>query len=205
MRWDYYVYVWTDASSGKQYVGKGVGRRALAHLEPKSKSLLSRAMRAHGTQNFSCLIVADQITEDMALGIEECLIDKLGTRAPKGYNICSEGRGAGGLRKTAEQIEKTASKLRGRKRPAETVERIRRANFGLKRSDEARANMSRAQTGVRRTNKRSLNSAQAVNVCLLKSLGATNKNIAVWMSCSVAPIKRLWREASADTCATPGQ
>jgi group I intron endonuclease len=116
----FYVYLWTNAVNGKQYVGKGQRDRYSSHLNPSATSTFSSAVRKYGRENFTCTFLAFGLTEDLALCLEAAAIKAYSTKTPCGYNLTDGGEiGPTGHKQTAETKELRASKLRGRKRAPE--------------------------------------------------------------------------------------
>lgn len=141
------IYVLTDSTNGKQYVGLtsllGIRRlyihRASAKRRDRMARYLGAAMRAHGLKNFSMERVQEGLTKAQASLAERRWIRDLGTQAPGGYNLDPGGlnsRDGGGSHVGAWRRRKCGDWHRGRKRPAEWREAIRRA--GLERGERQR-------------------------------------------------------------------
>lgn len=95
------IYSYTNKINGKQYIGQTINpnQRKNAHKSDAFNinnknydSLLYRAFRKYGYDNFNYEILAQ--TDDIeALNLlEEFFIDKLNTQTPNGYNIESGGK-----------------------------------------------------------------------------------------------------------------
>jgi group I intron endonuclease len=131
MRNDFYVYVWTNLTNKKKYVGKGVKGRAGCHLRWAEKGGVQcpafyAAIRKYGRDSFSLQYLALGLDETLAVALEVAAIQAYDCRR-WGYNLTDGGDGLSGYVSSPERTEK-----------------LRRANLGATRSDEARANMSRA-------------------------------------------------------------
>jgi group I intron endonuclease len=126
-----YVYVWTNSVNGKQYVGKGTGRRCYKHFEDAgTKSLLHAAGLKYGRGAFSLEIVADGLGDEAAYTLEMEEIARLGSLVPLGYNLTSGGEGL--RRPSAATLSRMAEASRGNRRAAvprseETKVRMREA------------------------------------------------------------------------------
>jgi group I intron endonuclease len=112
----YYVYVWTNLTNGKRYVGKGCGKRYLSHFAPSERSLLAKAVRKHGRGCFWLAFVGVSLSETDAHVLEAETISRLDTQR-KGYNITAGGEGASGWKQTPEHVEKRAAAKRGKPCP----------------------------------------------------------------------------------------
>lgn len=125
------VYLATNNINGKQYIGKTImdWRIRLRHhrLDAKKGSpmVFHRAIRKHGFESFSWVVLLQNITEDRLFVEEERLIALHNTRVPNGYNNASKGPGPIGFRHTNESRE-----------------RIRIASTGRFHTDETKARMS---------------------------------------------------------------
>lgn len=157
---DYYVYIWTNTADGKQYVGKGKGRRAWGHLKKGSQSLLSRAMRKHGLEPFALRFLAHGLSEAEAFRDERLCIYLL----EPAYNLTDGGEGMSGWVPSEETKAKISAKLTGRSLPSEHRAKISAgllgsevhaagaaSRRGRKLSGETRAKMSAAHQGQQRS------------------------------------------------------
>lgn len=94
------VYLITDNTNGKQYVGQTIytaEQRFARHCMPSSFRcrLLSRAIKAHGAENFT-VSVLEEVDSREALDERECYwIEQLNTMSPNGYNLVPGGTGKG--------------------------------------------------------------------------------------------------------------
>ena len=126
---NFYVYMWTNLTSGKRYVGKGKGRRAEQHARqakrpPKRKdSLLVRAMRKHGIDKFNLTILHSGMTAVEALEIEAFYITGLRLNVTReygvgvfgyGYNQTDGGEGCTGRSLSQEEKNHLSKTLRGK-------------------------------------------------------------------------------------------
>jgi uncharacterized protein len=96
----YYVYLYVDPRSGKPfYVGKGKGRRLLAHLSARGeshKTVVLEELRAAGLQPRLDILAHALADEETALRIEAAVIDLLGlddlTNLVRGWRSIQLGR-----------------------------------------------------------------------------------------------------------------
>jgi group I intron endonuclease len=111
-----YVYCWTNRVNGKRYIGKGQGRRAVAHMRlafvdrpgcPK----FYRAIRKHGPEAFELAYIATGLDDATAGRAEAALIVMYGTQAE--YNV-TLGGGMAGHRHTLEARARISAAKKGR-------------------------------------------------------------------------------------------
>lgn len=165
------VYLITDNTNGKQYVGQTIytaEQRFARHCMPSSFRcrLLSRAIKAHGAENFS-VSVLEEVSSREALDERECYwIEHLNTMSPNGYNMIPGGTGKG------EVCEETRARISasrkgkcvgednpfyGKKHTEESKRKMREnhvdmrgeknPNYGKHFSDEHRAKLSESKLG----------------------------------------------------------
>lgn len=131
-------------------------------------SLIQRAVRKHGADNFSIEHIASAKTYEDLLELEKIIIYQRQTRAPRGYNLTDGGQGCLGMKHSQsarqkfreallargmpkEAIEKRSAKLRGRK--VSQAEKDRRAAARKERMkdpvyrEKIRTVLSRARKG----------------------------------------------------------
>jgi group I intron endonuclease len=137
----FYVYCWTNRINGKQYVGKGKGDRAYAHLRDSAlrKSILSVAIRKHGVAAFELRFLTKDISEQEAFQAEMHAIYVLECRAPYGYNRTGGGEGSAGYVHPPEILAKMSAKALGRRMSDATKAKIKAANKGKKIPEHVRA------------------------------------------------------------------
>ncbi len=150
-----FVYLVTNRLDGKMYVGKTekpIQRRWKEHLanvrNPKHQEYLYRAIRSHGSENFSVKLLAEANTPEELNELERHWILNLNTLTPsRGYNMTSGGDGVSG---TPEVCEKIRKKALGR--PAsENQKRVASLTHkGKKKSPAQRAKMIASWTEERR-------------------------------------------------------
>jgi group I intron endonuclease len=90
------IYLITNLINNKMYVGQTkstLKRRFNQHCEPKIKTAMGMAIQKYGRENFSIVILQDDITELDELNIlEKKYIKDLGTMVPNGYNVEEGGK-----------------------------------------------------------------------------------------------------------------
>jgi uncharacterized protein len=99
-RLGYYVYIYVDPRSGRPfYVGKGRGRRILAHLSSAGESRKARVLaelRAEGREPGLEVLAHGLADEETAFRVEAAAIDLLGledlTNAVRGWRSVQLGR-----------------------------------------------------------------------------------------------------------------
>lgn len=151
------AYVITCIPSGKQYVGitsRSLSRRWSEHLydarNRHSKMAISRAIAKHGAENFTITAICCALCWDDLCVVETILIVQNLTRAPHGYNLSDGGDGAFGVKKTAESVERSAAKHRGKPCHSNTIAAAR-ARKGQKKPLGHGAKVSAALRGIPRS------------------------------------------------------
>lgn len=152
------AYLITCLLNGKRYIGitsRGLRQRWNEHLYDarckRPRMAITRAIAKYGPENFSieALCYAGSWADICAL--EPVLIEQHGTQNRRsGYNISSGGDGPFGVKHTAEAIERSASKHRGRPCHPNTLA-ASRAQKGRPKSNEHRARISAARAGLPRS------------------------------------------------------
>ena len=152
------AYLITCLVNGRQYVG--VTSRTLKHRwnehlydarKRHAKMAISRAIAKHGAESFTIeAICSSQSWEDVC-AVESRLIVQHGTRAPNGYNLSDGGDGAFGVRKTAESVERSAAKHRGKPCHENTRAAAVATHLGKPKSAEHCKRIAAARTGTTRT------------------------------------------------------
>lgn len=102
------IYLLTDTTNGKQYVGKTtgkLGKRIRQHRRTKH-TYVDRMIGAHGWENCTVEILDECATPAELNEREIYRIATLGTRAPNGYNLTEGGEGSSGYKFTQESIQR---------------------------------------------------------------------------------------------------
>lgn len=149
------AYLITCLVNGRRYVGitsRTLKERWAEHEyssrvgQPKGM-VLSRAIAKHGLENFTIEAICSARTWEDICEAETVLIAQWGTRAPKGYNVRAGGEGAYGRAPTAESIERSAAKHRGKPCHPNTRAAAVRTHLGRPKSPEHCAKIALARTG----------------------------------------------------------
>lgn len=155
----HYVYQITNNINGKKYIGKH-SSKTLDNNYYGSGSLIKKAIKKYGKENFSKEVIKILETSEEAYRYEENLIlEKLVSKDPMYYNISMQGSGGRhGNSLSEEHKRKISLKITGRKHTDEAKRKIGdskrgKSNWhkGQKRSDESRKKLSIAKTGVKLT------------------------------------------------------
>jgi hypothetical protein len=123
-----YIYKVTNNLTGKSYVGQTVqvphkrwsAHKYAAKTNKYKGSYFHSAIRKYGPSNFTFEIIDTfKLDDERGLGYVlnrfEVFYIKVYNTFKAGYNLTPGGGGIFGYKKTPEQVEKTASKIRGRK------------------------------------------------------------------------------------------
>jgi len=119
----WYVYKITNLVNGKLYVGKtdNIRKRWNGHKtaarrqDPNDFTILHRAMRKYGFDNFKIERLSEHMGEEVALAEEVRMIAELNTRDRSiGYNMTEGGDGASGYKFTDEQRKKLSKAKKGK-------------------------------------------------------------------------------------------
>ena len=105
------IYLLTDTTNGKQYVGqtsRTLSERLREHRNEKS-CYIDRAIRKHGWENFTVKIIEECSTTDELNEREQYWIAQYGTIKPNGYNITAGGGGLSGYTVTQETKKKISA------------------------------------------------------------------------------------------------
>lgn len=151
-----YLYRITNQINGNDYVGITVNlqkrlrdHKRDARLEPsKKESLIAKAIRKHGVENFKFEMIGIANTWDIACDHEKlCRYFGMGK-----YNRTGGGEGVLGHRHSDETRAKMSAAKLGKKREITPEHRAKlvangNARKGIPKTEEHRANMSRARTG----------------------------------------------------------
>ena len=87
------VYVITNRINGKNYVGqttRTLEQRFAEHS--KADTLLGKAIREFGEENFSCEVLETCVTQEQLNEREKFWISKLDCKYPNGHNTMSGGK-----------------------------------------------------------------------------------------------------------------
>ena len=145
-----YVYLIWCKINGKRYVGQTVQplkKRFNEHATKRNKSLLGKAMRKYGRENFYCGIIKVCTSKEELDYWEKYYIAALKTKIPYGYNLCDGGEGVAGYSKTPEHCANLSTALKNRKFTPEWRTKISEALKGREITPEWRANLSAAHKG----------------------------------------------------------
>jgi hypothetical protein len=152
------AYLITHLSSDKVYVGitsRTLRRRWNEHLygalSGRATMTIGRAIAKHGAEDFRMEAVCCARSWEDICAVEALLIVQHGTRSPHGYNLRAGGEGAYGCVPSAESIERSAAKHRGK--PCHPNTRAASSIFhrGRPKSIEMRTKVAMAQTGTIRS------------------------------------------------------
>lgn len=111
--WVLIIYVITNKITGKKYVGQTTkdtyDDRWNEHRYPckACKSLIGKAVRKYGKENFSIEVIDNAITTDELNKKEIYWIKELNTVSPKGYNISYGGMNSMSNPKTRKQVSES--------------------------------------------------------------------------------------------------
>lgn len=148
------VCIVTDRS----YVGvtsRGVNRRWTEHLydarQDRPKMAISRAIAKYGAQNFRIAAICSATSWVDICAVEALLIAQHSTRAPSGYNASDGGEGPFGVVRSADSVERSAAKHRGKPCHPNTRAAAQRTHLGKPKSTEHCAKIAAARTGKPRS------------------------------------------------------
>lgn len=148
------AYLITHILTGKVYVGissRPLKDRWAEHLydsrKQRSKMTIGRAISKHGSDQFKMEAVCSTRSWSDLCEIERLLIAQYDCRAPKGYNLRGGGEGAFGYKPSAESIERSAAKHRGRPCHPNTRAAGSRTHLGVPKSPAHRAKIAAARLG----------------------------------------------------------
>lgn len=154
------AYLITCATSGRGYIGitsRGLKRRWTEHLydsrKRHTKMAISRAIAKHGAGNFQIEAICSARSWPDICAAEALLIVQHGTRTPSGYNSSDGGEGAFGVKKSADSVERSAAKHRGKPCHPNTRAAAVRFHLGRPKSVEHCARISAARMGKARDKK----------------------------------------------------
>lgn len=115
------AYLITCLINNRQYIGitsRGLRHRWSEHVYDSKarnkKMAISRAIAKYGAENFRMDALCSARSWEDICAVEPILIIQWKTRRPNGYNISEGGEGPFGVKRTAESVERSASKHRGK-------------------------------------------------------------------------------------------
>lgn len=140
-----YVYKISNILNNKIYIGqtKRLNKRFKEHVIYKKFSLLSKAIKKYGINNFSFEIITKTKFQQTANLLEEYFIIIYNTLTPKGYNVLL---GANGNRFSIEKREELSQIHKGKKLTDEHKKNISLGNSIPKSENHKRA-MSLSRLG----------------------------------------------------------
>ena len=153
----FFVYKITNVVNGKQYVGQSIHpeKRFIEHYRYSyGNSLVSRAIKKYGLDNFFLEIIEKCKTQTKVDYQEIYWVKTLRTLAPNGYNLEEGGRGGIPSLETRKKMGNAAKKRTGLGNPfygkthSEEVRRkisLSRMGKGRPHSEESKRKISRSQ------------------------------------------------------------
>lgn len=152
------AYVITCIASGKQYIGitsRELRRRWIEHLSDSRRkpraNVLYKALQKYGSEGFTIEPICSARSWEDICAVEPILIQQWGTLVPDGFNLSPGGEGRGyGYRPSAESIEQSASKHRGRPCHPNTIA-AGRAQRGRTNTPEHNGRIAEAKRGIARS------------------------------------------------------
>lgn len=156
------IYLITCLVTGMKYVGQTTRSVELRFKEhAKTDSYIGNAIRAHGAENFTVVILKECYSKEELDHWEMHFIKSHNTMVPCGYNMTEGGEGnipseetrvkmsamRKGVPKSPEHRAKIGASNRGKKASDETRAKIGAASTGRRHSDETRAKMSEDRKG----------------------------------------------------------
>ncbi len=147
------VYLITNLVNGKLYIGKAKNpvNRWSVHLypskKPSPKSLIAKAIKKYGRDNFTFEVLETFSTEEEAFWWESWWIQYLGTN-DYGYNLNYGETGGQSISEATrallspEAVANQAASIRGRPQTPEHIEKRISALRGRPRSEETKAKIS---------------------------------------------------------------
>lgn len=168
----FHAYIIRCLVNGKVYVGitsRSLRARWVEHLyesrRGRSRMTVGAAIAKHGPENFTMEPICCAVSWADICCVERALIAQYECTTPRGYNLRRGGEGIYGHKPSADAIERSAAKHRGkpchqntraaaslyhkgRKKSAETRAKIAAARLGKKHSAATRAWLSRLRMGI---------------------------------------------------------
>jgi group I intron endonuclease len=148
------AYLITCSVTERRYVGitsRSLKRRWAEHVYDagagRTGMAIGRAIAKHGRESFRIEALCCASSWDDICTVERLLIVQHGTRRPHGYNLSEGGEGPFGARRTAESVERSASKHRGLPCHPNTRAAATRTHSGVAKSTEHKAKIGAANVG----------------------------------------------------------
>ncbi len=141
------LYIIENLNNGRRYIGitrGSIARRFSRHclLSENPKCLITKAIRAHGRENFRLTLLARAETWKELQAMERRAIKKYRTFVKEGgYNLTHGGEGILGLKMSKEAIERGRQKRLGFKHTPEARAKISEAQRGTTHSEATKAKM----------------------------------------------------------------
>lgn len=114
--------------NGRGYIGitsRSIKQRWNEHLYEarvrRTGMAVTRAIAKYGPENFTIEAICCAKTWADICAAEKVLIDQFSTRRPTGYNVSNGGEGPFGVKRSAESVERSAAKHRGKPAHPNTV------------------------------------------------------------------------------------
>ena len=156
------VYLLTDTTNGKQYVGqttKTLRERIKRHKH--DKLIVDRVFNAHGWENCKIEILEECETYDELNRLEQEWIAALDTLNPNGYNFDKGGLGGHGHKLSEEAKRRISQKNTGKKRTEAERQKISAAVTENMKNPELRRRLSEANKGKKLSKERCENQSKA--------------------------------------------
>lgn len=141
--------------NGKRYIGitsRSLRQRWNEHLydarRRSPKMAISRAIAKHGADQFRMEPLCSARSWEDICAAEALLIVQYGTRSKRtGYNVSDGGEGPIGVRRSAESVERSAAKHRGKPCHPNTREAAIRAHRGVPKAQAHRDKIAAGRRG----------------------------------------------------------
>ncbi len=144
-----FVYITTDVSSGRQYIGDHYGTPEDNYLG--SGTYLIRAIKKYGRKNFKREILETFDSKKEAYDAQERYIEKFNTLSPHGFNVCLCGgtdMGGSHANETKEKIRRNSPKYwLGKNMSEESKEKNRLNHLGKKHTEISKKRISEKRKG----------------------------------------------------------
>jgi group I intron endonuclease len=154
------IYIITNIVNKKQYIGISTNLKRRWRDHALSDSLIGRAIKKYGKNNFIFEHIADAFSYEFAQTLERNLISEYNTKRPNGYNITEGGEGVLGVICSDDKKRKISIANSGKSasletrlkmsashkllppKSKETCEKLSNALKGKKHSKEHRAKLA---------------------------------------------------------------